>query len=113
RREITMIRSEERYPSERFAVRKAKLGAFSLFALLLLSSSTGNSFAGARGAVGRGVGSIDALPSLSINSVSDLEGDSGKKPFTFTVTLSSTTNQQVTVDFATSDGQARVTNNDY
>jgi Tol biopolymer transport system component len=46
------------------------------------------------------------LPSLRINDVSLLEGNSGTTPFTFTVTLSAPSTQTVTVDYATADGTA-------
>ncbi|WP_225008345.1 beta strand repeat-containing protein [Novosphingobium percolationis] len=46
------------------------------------------------------------LGSLSVNSVSVAEGNSGTKTLTFTVTLSSASVQTVTVDFATVDGTA-------
>ena len=41
---------------------------------------------------GTGVGTIvdDDAPSLSVNNVSQLEGNAGTTPFTFTVTLSKT-----------------------
>lgn len=48
----------------------------------------------------------DALPTISINDVSLLEGDVGTKSFTFTVTLSKPNGSQVSVDFVTADGSA-------
>lgn len=55
-----------------------------------------------------GVVMIDLLdpPSLSVNDVSVVEGDSGTKDLTFTVSLSAATTNTVTVDFATSNGTA-------
>jgi uncharacterized repeat protein (TIGR01451 family) len=47
-----------------------------------------------------------ALPSLSINDVSVLEGDSGPVDAVFSVTLSSTSSQPITVQYATVDGSA-------
>jgi hypothetical protein len=47
-----------------------------------------------------------ALPTLSINNVSNNEGNSGTTPFTFTVTLSAPSASTVTVNYATSDGTA-------
>lgn len=47
------------------------------------------------------------LPSLSINDVSALEGNSGTTDFTFTVTLSAASTQTVTVQYSTQDGTAR------
>lgn len=58
---------------------------------------------------GQGVGTItndDALPSLSINDVSVVEGDSGTTNAVFTVTLSAASGQTVTVNYATADGTA-------
>lgn len=48
----------------------------------------------------------DAVPTLSINSVTLPEGNSGTTSFTFTVTLSAASGLPVTVDFATADGSA-------
>jgi hypothetical protein len=45
-------------------------------------------------------------PSLSINNVSLMEGNSGMTQFTFTVTLSAASSQTVTVNFATANGTA-------
>jgi hypothetical protein len=59
------------------------------------------------------VGGGGGTPSLSINDVSLSEGNSGTKQFDFTVTLSQTTNSQVTVDYATANGTATTGNNDY
>jgi hypothetical protein len=46
------------------------------------------------------------LPSLTITDVSRGEGNSGTTPFTFTVRLSSASNQAVTVAYATADSTA-------
>jgi hypothetical protein len=53
---------------------------------------------------GQGQGTIqnDDSPALSINDVTVTEGNSGATPATFTVTLSPSSNQTVTVDYATS-----------
>jgi PKD repeat protein len=48
-----------------------------------------------------------ALPSLSINDVSVFEGDSGPVDAVFSVTLSLTSSQPVTVQYATVDGSAK------
>ena len=54
------------------------------------------------------------LPSqLRVASASVAEGNSGLKPILFEVTISQAVAQQVFVAFATSDGGARVDNNDY
>jgi streptogramin lyase len=46
------------------------------------------------------------LPTLSINNVSQNEGNSGLTPFVFTVTLSAPSASTVTVAYATADGTA-------
>ena len=56
---------------------------------------------------------LDDEPRLSINSVSLTEGNSGTKVMTFTVTLSATYDQAVTVNYATHDSSATVADNDY
>ena len=52
-------------------------------------------------------------PSLSINDVSQNEGDSGTTIFTFTVSLSTPAPVAVTFDIATQDNTATAANNDY
>jgi hypothetical protein len=56
---------------------------------------------------------VDDEPRISINSVSIAEGDSGTKAMIFTVTLSAAYDQAVTVNFATHDDTAKVSDNDY
>ena len=46
------------------------------------------------------------LPTLSISNVSQAEGNSGTTAFTFTVTSSNSINNNVTVNYATTDGSA-------
>jgi len=58
---------------------------------------------------GQGVGTIvndDPLPSLSINDVTVVEGNSGTVNANFTVTLSAPSGQTVSVNYATADGTA-------
>ncbi|MBI3406979.1 MAG: DUF11 domain-containing protein [Planctomycetes bacterium] len=52
-------------------------------------------------------------PTLSINSVTVTEGNSGTASAVFTVTLSTASAQTVTVDFATANGTATSADNDY
>jgi hypothetical protein len=76
-----------------------------------LSSPTNATIASATG-----TGTItndDAQPTISINDLSQSEGNTGTTSFTFTVTLSNPSSQQVTVNFATSDGTATTADNDY
>ena len=58
---------------------------------------------------------VTALPSLSINDVSAVEGTNAtsNKPFIFTVTLSSASATPVMVSYATADGTATIADNDY
>ncbi len=63
-----------------------------------------------------GIGTIlndDSAPSLSINSVQVTEGNSGTKNLLFTVTLSAASGKAVTVKYTTTDGTAKISNNDY
>jgi chitinase len=55
----------------------------------------------------------DDDPRISIRDWSAAEGNDGTKEFTFDVTLSSAAAGTVTVDFATADGTALVSENDY
>ena len=63
----------------------------------------------------QGVGIItddDRSPALSINDISIVEGQSGTKLLTFTVSLSENSAQTVTVNYATANGTAK-TGSDY
>jgi VCBS repeat-containing protein len=59
------------------------------------------------------VNEVDNAPSISINDVSLLEGNSGVTSFVFTASLSNPSSQAVTVNFATADGSATLAGNDY
>jgi hypothetical protein len=52
-------------------------------------------------------------PSLSINDVSAIEGNSGTTSFMFTVSLSNPGSQAITVNYATANGTATTADNDY
>jgi VCBS repeat-containing protein len=52
-------------------------------------------------------------PTLSVTGVSQPEGNSGNTAYTFTVSLSTASTQTISVNYATSDGTARVTEGDY
>ncbi|MBW4539539.1 MAG: DUF4347 domain-containing protein [Myxacorys chilensis ATA2-1-KO14] len=56
---------------------------------------------------------VQALPTLSINNVSQVEGNSGTKTYAFTVNLSQASQETVTVNYGTIDGSAKISNNDY
>ncbi|MCI0456033.1 MAG: FG-GAP-like repeat-containing protein [Gemmataceae bacterium] len=63
---------------------------------------------------GRGIGTIlDNEPRISINNVTRKEGNGKTTVFTFTITLSAAYDQDVTVNYATADGTAKVSDNDY
>ncbi|PIQ78227.1 hypothetical protein COV82_01435, partial [Candidatus Peregrinibacteria bacterium CG11_big_fil_rev_8_21_14_0_20_46_8] len=55
----------------------------------------------------------DDPPELSINNVAILEGSSGTQNANFTVTLAAASSRTITVDYATRDGSAFTSNNDY
>jgi VCBS repeat-containing protein len=56
---------------------------------------------------------LQVTPTLSINDVTMAEGNAGGTTFTFTVTLSAPSANDVTFSFATSDGTATTGDNDY
>lgn len=56
---------------------------------------------------------VAAAPGISISNSSVAEGDAGTTSLDFTVTLSSSVDRVVTVDFATQDNTATVADNDY
>ena len=60
------------------------------------------------------IGENDSAPVVSINNISQDEGDSGTSDFIFTVTKSSSaTTQSASVNFATMDSVATTADNDY
>ena len=78
-----------------------------------LSSSTN---AAVSNTAGTGTGTItddDATPTLSVNSPSVTEGDSGTTDLTFTVTLSAASGQQVTVGYADATTGTATSGTDY
>ncbi|MGD9719884.1 MAG: beta strand repeat-containing protein [Pirellulales bacterium] len=80
-----------------------------------LSVNLSNASAGATIADGTGQGTIvndDPLPTISINDVTQVEGDSGTTNYVFQVTLSAASGQEITVAFATANGTA-VSGGDY
>ena len=63
-----------------------------------------------------GLGTIrndDTYPSMTISDVQKAEGDSGLTPFAFTVRLSKSYVEPVTVEYRTQDGSALVADGDY
>jgi len=60
-----------------------------------------------------GVITFFARPTVSIQDVSQLEGDTGQTPFVFQVSLSGASIAEVRVDYVTADGTATVADNDY
>src|SRR5438445_2217153 len=64
----------------------------------------------------QGIGTIindDLQPSITINDVSVVEGNSGTASAIFTVSLSNPSSQSITVNYATADGTATLAYNDY
>jgi hypothetical protein len=64
----------------------------------------------------QGIGTIqddDPAPLVTINDISKNEGNSGNTSFVFTVSLSAASGKQVSVNYATADGTAKVAGNDY
>jgi hypothetical protein len=64
----------------------------------------------------QGIGTIvddDPAPQLTINDVSKKEGNRGTTSFVFTVSLSAPSGKWVSVNFATADGTAMVSDSDY
>ncbi|MCB1211630.1 MAG: choice-of-anchor D domain-containing protein, partial [Verrucomicrobiales bacterium] len=55
----------------------------------------------------------DPPPSISINDVSQAEGNSGTTTMSFTVSLSAPSSQPITVNYATANGTATTANGDY
>ncbi len=65
---------------------------------------------------GTGIGTIqndDVVPTLTVSSISQAEGNSGTTPFVFTASLSAASAQPVVIAYNTTDGTATTANNDY
>jgi hypothetical protein len=62
-----------------------------------------------------GIGTLNAngLPTVSIDSVTNFEGNAGTTNYVFTITLSAASATPVTVDYHTVDGTATTVDNDY
>ena len=55
----------------------------------------------------------DSRPTISIDSVSQREGQIGTTPYVFTASLSNPSSETITVGYATGDGSATLLDNDY
>jgi hypothetical protein len=73
-------------------------------AVLNLSSAVNATIADSQGVLT--ITDNDTAPSLAINNVSVIEGNSGTKTVTFTVTLSAASGQTISVNYATANGTA-------
>lgn len=81
--------------------------------MLTLTSPTGGATLGAQAAATLTLTDNDLAPTLSVNDVTLAEGNAGSTAFTFTVTLSAASGQQITVQAQTADGTAMVAAGDY
>ena len=73
---------------------------------IAVSNVTGSGVLGAPATAVLTITDNDPPPSISINDVSQFEGNSGTTSFTFTVSLSAPAGQAVTVNYATANGTA-------
>jgi hypothetical protein len=80
--------------------------------LVNLSGATNAAITGTQG-IATIINDDFALPELSINDVTKAEGNRNTTNFQFTVSLSQSSNQTITVQYATADGTATTANNDY
>lgn len=78
-----------------------------------LSNPTGATIATTKGQAKAIVTNDDLPPRITINDATLTEGDDGTKTATFTVSLSNSSDQIITVDYTTEDKTATTTNNDY
>jgi hypothetical protein len=92
-----------------FGVAKEGLYHFTLMAEALPGASTLLTANGCAGSVA----TCGAIPSLSVDDVTVVEGNGGSKNALFTVSLSPVSQNPVTLNFATADGTATSADNDY
>ncbi|MBS3029307.1 MAG: SBBP repeat-containing protein [Dolichospermum sp. DET50] len=81
-------------------------------AVLTLTSGTGY-ILGTTSSATVNITDNDPQPTISINDVAVIEGNSGTTNATFTVTLSNPSSQPITVNYATADGTATIADLDY
>ncbi|MBD2036350.1 DUF4347 domain-containing protein [Leptolyngbya sp. FACHB-321] len=83
-----------------------------------LSNASNGTLASNGGSLGNNIGTgtivnEDTRPTISINSVSQTEGNIGTTPYAFTASLSNATDETVTISYATANGTATLADNDY
>ncbi|MEZ5425308.1 MAG: Calx-beta domain-containing protein [Pyrinomonadaceae bacterium] len=80
---------------------------------IALSNPTGGAVLGTPANAVATITDDDAAPSISVDDVSQNEGNTGTTTFTFTVSLSAPSGQTVMVDYQTADNTATTADNDY
>ncbi|MBD2072959.1 DUF4347 domain-containing protein [Phormidium sp. FACHB-592] len=83
-----------------------------------LSNASNGTLASNGGSLGNNIGTgtivnDDTRPTISINSVSQTEGNIGTTPYAFTASLSHASDETVTINYATANGTATLADNDY
>jgi hypothetical protein len=80
---------------------------------VITTDYSGDAIFDTRSATLAGGQTVNAAPALSINDVSIAEGNAGTTNLLFTVTLSASSAATVSVDYATANGTAQTSDNDY
>jgi hypothetical protein len=91
----------------------AKFEPTEAFSVALSNPTGGAVVSGTNGSASGTINNDDPSPTISINDVSQNEGNAGTTAFTFNITLSNPSAQTITVDYATADGTATTGGSDY